>query len=372
MSLMLGMLTLLLMPQVDRFDQGASVGAGSAAVIGGGATGTVVFESVPGDYDQAPRWIRPIEPSQVGSVFPTRARESGRDGTSTINCTLTVDGGFRNCRVQLEAPANMGFGAATLALAPDLNIQPAMKNGQPVESEIRIRANFQGPGVPTGSLIRGTTTTGMQRVVVNPPWVSAPAYENVVAAYPAAARAAGLGGRVSLYCTFRADGSLEENCLIENEQPAGYGFGEAALALSRQFRAADSIEGASIEGRGVKLPVTFSARMLQPTTVAAGEPVLIGLPTDQEFAAAFPARARDAAVGQGQADVSCTVGQGGVPTNCSVASESPVGLGFAAAAINLAPKFRLNLWSSDGLPTIGGRVRIPVQYDYRVQEQAAR
>ena len=33
------------------------------------------------------------------------------------------------------------------------------------------------------------------------------------------------------------------------------------------------------------------------------------------------------------------------------------------ACLKLAPLFKVRLWTSEGLPAIGGRVRAPVRYD---------
>jgi hypothetical protein len=37
-------------------------------------------------------------------------------------------------------------------------------------------------------------------------------------------------------------------------------------------------------------------------------------------------------------------------------------MGFGAAALSLAPKFQVNPWSAEGLPVVGGRIRVPMRY----------
>jgi protein TonB len=59
----------------------------------------------------------------------------------------------------------------------------------------------------------------------------------------------------------------------------------------------------------------------------------------------------------------CTVAANGGLENCSTQSEDPAGYGYGAAMLKLAPSFRLSLWSTEGLPTIGGRVSVPIRFD---------
>jgi protein TonB len=49
-------------------------------------------------------------------------------------------------------------------------------------------------------------------------------------------------------------------------------------------------------------------------------------------------------------------------TGCSAVRENPAGYGFSAAALALSTGFVMSLWGDDGLPTVGARVRAPVQY----------
>lgn len=57
------------------------------------------------------------------------------------------------------------------------------------------------------------------------------------------------GGRVVLNCAVRPDGTLTD-CRIEEEQPAGVGFGEAALRVASQSRvSAETARAASSDSR---------------------------------------------------------------------------------------------------------------------------
>jgi hypothetical protein len=62
------------------------------------------------------------------------------------------------------------------------------------------------------------------------------ARDEVVAAYPSAARQAKTAGYAALSCTFGGRGRFR-SCQVVAENPKGGGFGRAALALSRDFAA---------------------------------------------------------------------------------------------------------------------------------------
>ena len=54
---------------------------------------------------------------------------------------------------------------------------------------------------------------------------------------------------------------------------------------------------------------------------------------------------------------------GGGVGDCKVVSEDPGGVGLGDAAMALTGAFRLTTWTTEGLPTVGGRVRIPLRYE---------
>lgn len=65
-------------------------------------------------------------------------------------------------------------------------------------------------------------------------WVRLPSSEAIQSAYPAAALSRGVSGFAVLQCTVAQGGHLE-GCQVGSENPAGYGFGRAALSLRSQF-----------------------------------------------------------------------------------------------------------------------------------------
>lgn len=95
----------------------------------------------------------------------------------------------------------------------------------------------------------------------------------------------------------------------------------------------------------------------EPPVVSPAEPTApkadwIVRPTAQEVAAAFPPRAK----GAGKAVIACRVTAAGTLEACEVASEEPAGQGFGAAALKLAPAFRMAPDSA----VAGASVQVPV------------
>jgi len=66
----------------------------------------------------------------------------------------------------------------------------------------------------------------------------------------------------------------------------------------------------------------------------------------------------------GAAKISCQVNVEGGLHDCTVVSENPPELGFGAAALALAPKFRMRPATLNGVPIEGGTVRIPINWKF--------
>lgn len=305
-------------------------------------------------FDKEGDWSRRPTASDLQTVFPTEAFKKGVSGTAVIECTATVQGALTDCVALEESPAAMGFGSAAIALTPQFTMRPAILMGRPTPSIIRIPIAFKlfGPA---------PVAQGKRVVPPNLPWVEAPAYADVAAAYPKKARAERIGGRATVACTMTREGRLS-NCDAISVNPRNYGFDTAAKALAKSFRlqvtTPDDI--AAVRDLMVHLPFTFDPGMLDAAAPVVGKPNWAALPTGEAIVAAFEATK---AKGTVRAQLRCIVQPGGGLGDCTVASEQPAGAGIAAAALTLVSSFKVTTWTAEGLPTVGGVILVPLRYE---------
>jgi TonB family protein len=91
-------------------------------------------------------------------------------------------------------------------------------------------------------------------VIVNPSWARSVAPE-----FPERAISRGIrSGRVQLRCVSTPNGSLAD-CTVVSEDPAGAGFGQAALAAARRARLSPRTVDNAAPGSTVQFPVRFEA-----------------------------------------------------------------------------------------------------------------
>jgi len=325
----------------------------------------VGIASVANAQDRPPEWVKRPSLNDLEAVWPTRALKEGYGGKATLSCTVTVQGALRACQVVEESPSGGGFGGAALALSPQFMMKPALKAGAPVEATVRIPIRFPQPDKATGSRLRPATDTDFkgERVFTNLPWRQAPSYSEVLAAYPAKARTEKVSGGVTLDCRIGKDGGIS-GCDPMQETPEGYGFGAAARALSRLFvtPTVDGV-GKSIAGSRVHVRISFAAEALTTTSPVIGRTDWLAFPTLDDFTAVVPGAARAAKIYKARVVMLCGVTAEGALATCKVQTEDPAGLGYGASAVALAPFFRVAVWTPEGLPVIGGSVRVPLRFD---------
>ena len=175
------------------------------------------------------------------------------------------------------------------------------------------------------------------------------------AVYPKAAFEQKISGQATLECAADEDGR-EVDCEIIKEDPVGMGFGEAAMALVAKERVKTrDASGASIVGKRFETGFSFLAP-------GDSNPDWVRKPTASDLAAAFPVKAMKSARA-GQAAIKCQVTIEGFLDRCAVLTESPVDFGFGAAALQLAPQFKLSPKIRGGKPVAGGEVTIPINWD---------
>jgi len=94
--------------------------------------------------------------------------------------------------------------------------------------------------------------------ITNPKWLSRPTADQLARLYPSRAERMEKTGVAILNCEVTTDG-LMDKCQIASEDPAEFGFGEAALRAARYFKISPPMsDGKPIEGAKIRIPIKFS------------------------------------------------------------------------------------------------------------------
>jgi protein TonB len=95
-------------------------------------------------------------------------------------------------------------------------------------------------------------------MIRNPSWLTKPTAAQLDRLYPRRAAVRGISGAATLECRVNAQGGVS-GCMVIRELPAGFGFGDAALASTRYFRLSPrTVDGQATEGAKVQIPMGFN------------------------------------------------------------------------------------------------------------------
>jgi TonB family protein len=310
-----------------------------------------------------PDWLRRPTGEELERFWPAQAR--GMSGRAVISCTVTVRGLLDDCSVTSEVPPGHGFGGAALLLAPSFLMRPLMKDGVPVGgAQVNIPISFKSGGVSTSDY-------PSEKVARSLPWGETPTTAAMAAAFPHTAYGRVPSGHVLLRCRVADKGRLGQ-CRTASEVPPDRGFAQAALNLVKDFRVAPN--RATLEGArelSVDIPFDFRDPSVDAPAVEIVSPEWLVGPDPKMAGKLFPLEAAKAGLKTGVAILACAVSHEGKLVDCTVASESPSGLGFGKSALAIAGVMAMNPWTPQGIPVDGAHIRVPIRLNLAKEEPPA-
>lgn len=118
--------------------------------------------------------------------------------------------------------------------------------------------------------LAGAGSVCARQLIVNPQMLSAPASEEMAAAYPASAAFMMMPGRAVMECSVNVHGRLEA-CEAAESLPPGLGFDRAVLSLADHIRMQPQLrDGVPTGGARVRMGINFVAPEPEPPAPYAG------------------------------------------------------------------------------------------------------
>jgi|GEM_PF-3012463 len=180
------------------------------------------------------------------------------NATVRVSCTPRLGPGGLACTVLEESPQGSGFGAAAILVASRLNAPPRVDAPlNPLTMSMTFCFDPSTRCTDTPSI--GETAERLEDAVLAN-IVEGPRLGDLSYFYPRAAWRAGIEGSVNVQCRVRRRARYDD-CIVISEEPRGWGFGAATVALMADSRAPlVTNDGRSLVGHLIIVPVSFRRR----------------------------------------------------------------------------------------------------------------
>lgn len=201
-----------------------------------------------GMVSAAMAWVQAPGYAAVVAAYPAKAMETHLGGRATLDCRFDRMGRLRNCVTITEEPKQRGFAKAAMDLANQFRAAPTLPDGRPID-----RVSVQLPFVFDPMMMAASPP-----IVGKAQWAALPSAEETSAAFGKLK----LDGaaRVKLACVVVQGGGVTD-CRVDQEMPAGQGFGTAAISLAPHFKLTTwTAEGLPTVGGTIIIPLRYELK----------------------------------------------------------------------------------------------------------------
>jgi hypothetical protein len=317
------------------------------SLLGATAQGQAPEEAVavaPHTVADADWLMQPTDDDLAGVVLPYYERARAQ---VTLTCEVTEVGWLRRCAVSGKTPPLPSIAAAAQRLARRYMLRVHAAGADNVPTRVSVPLD-----------LAACSEACLRSAMPDPGWLRGPTAEQMAAAFPQAARAAGIGGSVSLVCWYARERGLDK-CRVEQETPKGQGFAAAARSLLPNFESPMiGLPGWPKKGLWIRIHFAFPVFLLQEPAKVTGLSNLKFSPSIIATDQAFPMAAASQGIAAGEGTVACVVAENGRLTACKIRSETPQNAGFGEAALSLAALTQVSVWGDEGVPTLGSVMQL--------------
>ncbi|HEV2532483.1 MAG TPA: TonB family protein [Phenylobacterium sp.] len=329
-----------------------------------------------------PDWLQKPTGESMAEHYPVAAQALELEGSATIGCEVTAEGSLVRCKVLDEAPKDLGFGQASLAMANDFRMKPQSFNGQPVGGGyVRIPIMFrlpkgedvagQAPALPPPprtpeDLQQARALTDVMRLVDGVMRRYADEAQKIETAPEGSASGAARAGAAGALREAAEKHRGDIRDAYARALAAVFSHDEMAAITAFQAAYGQVIRDPELQAIDIKLQAGSlgvlrdaahaafcakrdcgSAQALQrvwrpadPRDNRIDNPQWAAAPDAETVVAAEPELMALLGV-PGAVRMTCSVATAGALDSCSVDEEAPGGLGFGRAALTLSDAYRL-------------------------------